>query len=109
MEEREDSLGAYDIGVALRKSHSGERTTRVYIRYSKRGKITKIDLPFPKNINEKDLHWKNAGAREGGSQIISYHRKGGLEYYDSKNSKIPTNLAQRLEPSVIEALKQNSE
>ena len=102
MGEREDSLDGYDIRVALRKSHSGERTARVYIRCSKRGKTTKTDLPFPEKVDERKIKW----ATEGEERIASYHRRGSLEYYDSGWNKIPTNLAQRLEPLVLKTLKQ---
>ncbi len=78
MSESEDSLDTYDIRVALRKSHNGERTARVYIRYSKKGKTTKTDLPFPEKVDEGKIKW----ATEKVERIASYHRRGSLEYYD---------------------------
>ena len=94
-------IDAYDVRVALRKSSDGEKTTRVYIRPSKRGKTLKQDFPWPKGLDERDLNFENMG-KDG--MTASYHRKGNLDYYDSTSQKIPMDLAQRLELLVIRTL-----
>ncbi len=101
MDERESSLDIYDIRVALRKSFDGEKTARVYIRYSKKGKTVKKDFPWPEKVDESGLLLRNMGKE----MVASYQRRGNLEYYDSKWEVIPTDLAQRLEPLVHKALK----
>jgi hypothetical protein len=77
----------YHAIVKFRKNSKGEKTVRVQIRPSKKGRQKRKDFPFPKEINENYLPpWKY----HGGEQIIVYHRRGdGYDYIDMNHSKVP--------------------
>ena len=97
-EEREitdtgQPLNIYTAKLTLRKK-DGAKTVRVLIRYSKKGSTERKDFPFPKEIDERDLPpWKSYG----GEQSIVYHRKGRYDYLDMNHSRVPMDMAQRLE------------
>jgi len=96
------SIEIYSARVTLRKK-DGKKKVRVQIREFKKGRTEKIDLPFPEEIDERDLQsWKSYG----GEQDIVYNRKGRLDYLDVDHySKVPMDMAQRLEELVRRALK----
>jgi len=90
-------LEIYYAKVTLRKK-DGKKTVRVQIRRFKREYQKKEDFPFPKEIDERDLPpWKPYS----GGQIIVYQRKGKYEYLDRNYSRVPMDMAQRLEALVL--------
>ena len=97
----------YKAKITFRRAKKGLRVI-VQVGYKRRQRQKREKLPFPENINENDLSWGRYKGR--GEWVAFYERKGNnLEYVDIHNSRVPTDLAQRLEALVLQVHSQNSE
>jgi len=90
----------YDVRITFRKLSDEEKIVNVNIRYKKR-KSRKTILPFPENINEKELQWTTFR----GEPIINYHRRSANLYVGPEDTVLPTSFGQKLETLLTQALK----